>query len=87
MKFLQQLLALIMLLGFIFLAFWMVTKFIFIAIILGLTLFLIFVMFIGENGHKHTCQRANRCPGAVRCSNEKEMFCYEPLTKSKRRSK
>ena len=45
MKFIQQLLALAMLLCFMFLAFWIVTKFLFVAIILGLTLFLIFVLF------------------------------------------
>lgn len=87
MKFIQQLLALLIFLGFMFLAFWIITKFLFVVIILGLTLFLIFVLFIGENGYKHTCKRANKCPGAVRCKNEKEMFCYESPTESERRSK
>ena len=32
---------------------------------------------VGENGHKHKCIHANSCPASVRCSNEKEMKCYE----------
>lgn len=32
---------------------------------------------VGENGYKHKCIKANSCPASVRCSNEKEMECYE----------
>lgn len=59
---------LFMLLGFILWA----------ALVITLTIaLLVFMSCIGENGYPHKCKHANKCPGAVRCKDERKMDCYD----------
>lgn len=47
--------------------------------LVGLVMIMTVIAFMmcGENGYEHTCKKANKCPGSIRCKDEKNMECYE----------